>query len=104
MGRVMKVWLATALLLGGCAPARPFAALAPYLVFDVIDGDTITVEDPWGVRTRVRLRDTDAPETDEPGGREAKAALEARLQGRRVRLIPYARDRYGRLIATVHLD
>ena len=84
----------------GCACARGPEFL-PYLVFDIVDGDTITVEDPWGVCTRVRLRDVDAPELDEPGGREAKAALEAELQGRRVRLTAYARDPDGSLVADV---
>ncbi len=102
MVRFAKLGLAAVFLLVGCASA-PDPEFLPYLVFDVVDGDTITVEDPWGLRTRVRLRDTDAPELDEPGGREAKAALEEELQGRRVRMISYARDRYGRLIATVHL-
>jgi len=80
---------------------KPLRWLGTYLVRRVIDGDTIEIEDPGGIRTRVRLRREDAPELDEPGGPEAKAALADRLLGRRVRVVPYARDRYGRLMATV---
>ena len=76
-------------------------APAPYLVRRVIDGDTFEIEDPWGLRTRVRLRRLNAPELDQPGGPEAKIALEARLLGRRIHLKVHARDRYGRVIATV---
>jgi endonuclease YncB( thermonuclease family) len=47
------------------------------------------------------LRRVNAPERGEPGYEEAKAALEAKILHKRVRLIPYARDRYGRLIADV---
>jgi len=36
------------------AVAGPEACEAPYLVRRVIDGDTFEVEDPWGLRTRVR--------------------------------------------------
>jgi len=74
---------------------------ATYQVRRVIDGDTIEIVDAGGIRTRVRFQDVDAPEMDEPGGPEAKAALEERLMGHDVVVTPHARDRYGRLIADV---
>ena len=77
------------------------AAMSAYLVRRVIDGDTIEIVDAGGIRTRVRFRRIDAPELDEVGGPEAKAALEKRMLGKRVRVTPHARDRYGRLIADV---
>ena len=79
------------------APPQP----PTYLVRRVIDGDTIEIVDAGGIRTRVRFRRIDAPELDQPGGPEAKAALERRMLGKRVRVTPHARDRYGRLIADV---
>lgn len=79
------------------APRPP----APWRVRRVIDGDTFEVEGPGRVRLRVRLRRKNAPELDEPGGLEAKAALEARIGGKRVRIRAYARDRYGRTIAEI---
>ena len=73
----------------------------PWFVRRVIDGDTFEVAGPGGVRVRIRLRRTNAPEMDEPGGPEAKAALEAKIGGKRIHLKSYARDRYGRTIAEV---
>lgn len=79
----------------GCAGAPT------YRVLRVVDGDTIEIVDAGGIRTRVRLRRVNAPELSEPGGQEAKAKLAARLLNRRVHITPYARDRYGRLLADV---
>lgn len=89
------------LLVAALAVLTACAAGPIYHVRRVIDGDTIEIVDAGGIRTRVRLRDVDAPEMDEPGGPEAKAALEAELLGRRVNVTPHARDRYGRLVADV---
>lgn len=50
----------------------------------VIDGETIEIVDSGGIRTPVRPRDVDAPELDEPGASEAKAALEHKLLGKGV--------------------
>jgi len=90
--------VAALLLLGCCGPAEP-----RYDVIRVVDGDTIVIEDAAGIQTWIRLRRIDAPEMDEPGGPEAKAALEAAWLGRQVRVTPYARGRYGRTIADVAL-
>jgi hypothetical protein len=89
------------LALAGCASAPTATRAAPptYLVIRVIDGDTFVIQDDGGIQTRVRLRRVNAPECGEPGYEEAKAALEAKILNKRVRLIPYARDRYGRLLA-----
>ena len=98
MGRLVKIYITlglVVLMLTACAREPT------YVVTKVIDGDTIEITDAGGIRTRVRFRDVDAPELDEPGGPEAKAELEARLLGKRVRVVPHARDRYGRLIAEV---
>ena len=88
------------------APSAGVVAPAPpprqtYLVRRVIYGDTIEVEDDSGIRTRIRLRNVNAPELHQPGGPEAKDALSAKLLGKRVSLKAYARDRYGRTVATV---
>ena len=88
--------LCLALLLGGCAQR--------YEVLRVIDGDTFVVEDSSGIRTRIRLRNIDAPEKGEPGYEAAKAALEKRILGKRVRLKAFAMDRYGRNVATLNPD
>jgi micrococcal nuclease len=86
------------------------AADAPYLVVDVLDGDTIVVE---RARTRVtvRLLGIDAPETHHPTkpvqcyGPEAAAYSRRRLLGRTVRLEDdvETHDIYGRRLAYVYL-
>ena len=98
MVRCVLCGAAILLLAGCCGPAEP-----RYEVIRVVDGDTIVIEDAGGIQTWVRLRRIDAPEMDEPGGPEAKAALEAAWLGRQVRVTPYARDRYGRTVADVAL-
>jgi endonuclease YncB( thermonuclease family) len=85
------------------APAAAEASVPLYRVRRIIDGDTLEIEDLAGIRTRVRLRRLDAPELDEPTGPQARDALAAKFEGRMVRVTPYARDRYGRLVADVEL-
>lgn len=80
------------------APARPQVEA---LVTRIVDGDTLNVLLD-GKKDRVRLRNTNAPELDQPGGEEAKAALQTQFPaGSRVLLTIYARDAYGRAVAEV---
>jgi len=97
---IRATWLAAFLLVGliGCSTGPR------YTVTRVIDGDTIEITDAGGIRTRVRLRRVNAPELDEPGGEAAKAALEAELLGKRVKVRPCAIDVYGRTIGDVAPD
>lgn len=89
-------------------PASPPPTSAPadgpgYTVTHVVDGDTIDVT--GGVR--VRLIGIDTPERGACGATEATAALRALVDGRRVVLVPGARDdvdRYGRLLRYVEVD
>ena len=72
-------------------------------VRDVIDGDSIVVRLESGP-IEVRLSGTDAPEYDQPWGRQAKQALRAKLRrGTRVTLEPVQQDQYDRLVAIVYL-
>jgi len=80
-------------------------------VEEVVDGDTLVVARGDGIDV-VRVLGIDTPETVHPDrpvecfGPEASRYVRSRLEGRRVRLeldrVP--RDRYGRLLAHVHLD
>lgn len=72
-----------------------------YEVIRVIDGDTFDVKDCNGVQVRVRLREGDAPEKGEDGYEAATRALAEQIEGKRVYLTPYARDKYGRCVALV---
>lgn len=73
----------------------------------VIDGDTFAITDDI-TDERIRLFGIDAPESDEPCGTAATAALEAILeQGPLVCRLPDTgqdRDRYGRLVRVCEVD
>ena len=77
------------------------ASDAPVLVgrvMEITDGDTIKVMLDSGPIS-VRFDAVDAPERDQPWGREATAALRQRLEGKEVVLEPVEQDRYERLVA-----
>ena len=83
------------------APATPIAFTA--YITEVSDGDGLRVETRRGKRIEVRLAYIDAPEHDQPGGREAKSALKrlVREGGRKATITAVQRsDPYGRMIAT----
>ncbi|MEQ8348935.1 MAG: thermonuclease family protein [Sneathiellaceae bacterium] len=75
----------------------------------VIDGDTLEIHGE-----RIRLSGIDAPEASQqcqtaagaawPCGRRAAQALDARIGSRVVSCQTQSRDRYGRFIATCHLE
>lgn len=66
----------------------------------ITDGDTIVVRTADFEDIRVRLYGIDAPERNQPGGKEAGAFLRP-LQGRLVTIIEMDVDRYGRTVALV---
>jgi endonuclease YncB( thermonuclease family) len=81
-------------------------ALIPHLVFSegersiegfvvaVPEGDAIVVQ-VHRERVSVRLADIDAPELNQPYGRESRESLAALALGRNVRCVARGRDRYG---------
>ena len=97
MSKIIVVVLVVAL--AGCVGHR-----GAWRVVRVVDGDTFVAEGPDGKRTYVRLRRLNAPEMNEPGGPEAKAALEKRIGGRWIDMEIHARDRYGRAVATIQTE
>lgn len=78
-------------------------------VVKVADGDTVTVETDNGTKLRCRLAYIDAPEIQhgkkpgQPYGNEAKAALAAAVQGKRVTVEIKDIDRYRRMVAAIWL-
>ncbi|KKS90186.1 MAG: Micrococcal nuclease-like protein [Microgenomates group bacterium GW2011_GWC1_43_11] len=68
------------------------------LVVGVLDGDTLVLDG----KTKVRLRESDAPEITNCGGEEAKRYLENMVVGKRVRIDEQVGDVYGRAIALVY--
>ena len=110
MPRRMRAWyVAIAALLSAIiavVPACPIedAAGRPLWRVDVVhDGDTVTCLDATGQPQKIRLRGIDAPEFDQPHGRDARQALAAKLAGGAVRVEGAARDQHGRLLGTLWL-
>ena len=68
----------------------------------VADGDTLSLSADDG-RVRVRLFEIDAPEHDQPGSSEARAALARKVDGKYVRIDIQTVDDYGRVVGKVWL-
>jgi endonuclease YncB( thermonuclease family) len=64
-----------------------------------IDGDTLRCG-----RERVRVQGVYAPELREPGGQEAKARLQQRIDSGSLRVERHGRDKYGRTLGRVYVD
>ncbi len=77
-----------------------FCAVWESRVVHVADGDTVTVT-RRGRSETLRLLYIDAPESDQPYGREARRSLQQMVRGVRVKVDTRGRDRYGRTLATV---
>lgn len=67
----------------------------------VSDGDTLWVSDAANVKHKVRLDRIDAPEKDQPWGKESAAALRGWVYGRDVCVDYRKRDQYGRILGIV---
>lgn len=73
------------------------------VVVRVTDGDTLWLRTHRDKRPmKVRLHGIDAPELCQPGGVQARQALESLVLGRRVVVQPGPADSYGRRLARVH--
>ena len=70
----------------------------------VSDGDTIHVVTDGNVKFKVRLDRIDAPEKDQPYGKESTAYLSSLIRGKTVRVEWQKKDQYGRVLGIVYLD
>ena len=93
-------WLALLLAWGSGAA---FAATIHGQVTRVVDGDTLIVAGGRHHRITVRLIGIDAPEKDQPYGRQSKAHLASLVLGKAVDVEWDKRDAYGRTIGRVLL-
>jgi len=85
-------------------PVQPAHPVHHGMVVRIVDGDTLMIKIGDKVE-RVRIRDFDAPEKGDPGFDEATNALSKKFPGGcRVIVTEYARDVYGRLVATVERE
>jgi endonuclease YncB( thermonuclease family) len=101
---------AAVLLLPGCPAGSEYAPVTGTesrtldgRVVGIADGDTLTL---LVVReqVRVRLAQIDAPESDQPYGKKAKAALSALAFGKRARVEVVDIDRYERTVGEVFVN
>jgi len=65
----------------------------------VIDGDTIHIGSH-----KIRLQGINAPELDEPYGKQAKWALHKMVKGQTITAYPNGEKSYGRMVAKCFLD
>jgi endonuclease YncB( thermonuclease family) len=89
-----------ALSLTACA--QDVDAVLRGTVVQVTDGDTARVRLQSGPIT-VRFYGIDAPERDQPHGKDAGSVLRQLINGKAVELIPVEQDQYDRLVAVVML-
>jgi micrococcal nuclease len=66
----------------------------------IVDGDTFRI---GSATERIRVWGLDAPETDQPGGSEATAALAAVISGQQLTCRQRDIDRYGRIVGQCFL-
>ena len=111
MPRRLRAWYVVgAALLSAIIAALPACPVLDsagrplWRVETVHDGDTVTCLDTAGKPQKIRLRGIDAPEFDQPHGRDARQALAFKLGGGSVRVDGAARDQHGRLLGTLWLD
>ena len=71
-------------------------------VVDVIDGDTIRIEDDFGKTHGIRLNEIDAPERFQAFGVEARKALVNKVYGTDVSVECFEHDSYGRILGKVY--
>ena len=85
-----------------CREQRCFAAK----VVGISDGDTVTLllRDGGGAGpVKARLTEIDAPERRQPWGARSSQALANKVFGQQVLVASSGKDRYGRLLARLHL-
>jgi endonuclease YncB( thermonuclease family) len=101
MKKPITYLLSLAFLLFFSIPSLVLAATLQGKVVKVADGDTITIVDDSGNKHRIRLGGIDAPEKDQPYGKESTQSLLELTSGKTVVIEYEKRDRYKRIIGKV---
>lgn len=98
----MVVLRTLCLLLGGSSLILTQSAAGTDLegtVVRVLDGDSLLLRTNSGSEIEVRLANIDAPEHDQPYGKQARRALHERVRNRTVSLRVFGADQYQRILA-----
>lgn len=77
---------------------------AEVFVWKVSDGDTLWISDETGKKTKVRMNRIDAPEMNQPYGKESADRLAELVLGKYVSLLSDGKDRYGRSLEVVFVE
>ena len=96
MTKVLKTFY----LLAFCLAVGFLNAYTPLEDILVVDGDTIRAK-AKGKEIKIRLVEIDAPEMNQPFGRQSKNLLNRLLYGKDVTLISKGEDRYGRILGEI---
>lgn len=70
----------------------------------VVDGDTLHLATSPQETVKIRLADIDAPERDQPHGRQATKLLSSLAYGKDLCATVLTTDRYGREVAHLYVD
>ena len=98
---MIKIFLSIFCFLSLVSPCHAWQAR----VVSVTDGDTITVEPlAGGHPIKIRLHGIDAPEKNQPAGEPARGFVFEVALYQAVEVEEKYRDRYGRLVAVLHLS
>ena len=77
---------------------------ALFHVTKVIDGDTVKVIGSDNIELDIRLAEIDAPEIDQPYGKESKAELEKLISSKKTELRDITKGKYGRFVANIYCE
>lgn len=94
---IAMIWIAMCIC---CA----MSLCADTFCWKVSDGDTIWVVDESGKRTKIRMNKIDAPEMNQPFGKESADRLAALVLGKYITLESSGKDQYGRSLDVVFVE
>lgn len=80
------------------------SALFLATVISISDGDTLVVLKEDKQQVKIRLAEVDAPEKSQPFGTKSRQSLSEICFGKRAKVTPRVKDRYGRTVAHVNCD
>ncbi len=104
MNKSLTFVLSLTFLLFFSLPSLVLAVTLEGNVVKVADGDTITIMDDSGKKHRIRLGGIDAPEKDQPYGKESTQSL-LELTSDKTVVVEYEKlDRYKRIIGKILVD
>jgi micrococcal nuclease len=98
---VTRSCLALSLVIG--LALAGIAGAADLRVVRISDGDTFTGLDSQNRQVKIRLHGIDAPEKAQAFGNVARKALGDLIEGKTVEVQQVDKDRYGRVVANVHI-